>query len=98
MDLKYLMLQEIEEEVKTKSRGVRIDRKVYSHEGDYQLQISRHWGSCIHVNFLPAGIHVYLTGKPDTDRLFPYEDATSIEDAIAHVVSLLHVKPYKWQK
>lgn len=98
MDLKYLMLQEIEKEVKEKSRGVRIDRKVYSHEGDYQLMISRHWGSCTHVNFLPLGIHVYLTGKPETDRLFPYEDATSIEDTIAHIVSLLHVKPYKWQK
>lgn len=97
MDLHYLMLQEVEAEVLKKYPGIKIDRKVYSKD-IYQLFITKIWGSSIQVNFLPVGIHVYLTGKTESDRLFPYEDATSIEDAIAHIGSLVDVKPYKWQK
>lgn len=97
-DLHYMMLQDVEKEIRALHRDVRIDRRIYSYDGDYQPFMARHWGSGVTINFLPAGIHVFVTGKPETDRLFPYEDATSIESTIAHISSLLKIRFYKWQK
>lgn len=98
MDLHYLILREIRQEIEKKHPKANINAKVYGHDGQYQLFITKVWGSNIVVNLLPAGIHIYLTGKADeTDRFYPYEDYHSIEDAIAHIETLLEVKPYKWQ-
>lgn len=90
VDIHLLIIEEIERNLIKLLPHININGRSFRGDNIHQMNISGYgYGDMVSLSTLTHGIHVYKWGRPDTDRLFPYEGVDAIDNVLSHLIKLL---------